>query len=113
MKDVNKNIEHMNDIQEAPLVQGNHTFGTITEKISSITETAPPKGWWIAFLFSLSLLGLLQVSILYLIFGCLFFSAFYKNSFWLSFNGNGGFVGNFLGESFLISLINNISPRLW
>ena len=45
-------------------------------------------------------------SILYLIFGCLFFSAFYKNSFWLSFNGNGGFVGNFLGESFLISLIN-------
>ena len=68
MKDVNKNIEHMNDIQEAPLVQGNHTFGTITEKISSITETAPPKGWWIAFLFSLSLLGLLQVSILYLIY---------------------------------------------
>ena len=45
-------------------------------------------------------------AILYLIFGCLFFSVFYKNSFWLSFNGNGGFVGNFLGESFLISLIN-------
>lgn len=67
MRDMNKNLEHMNDIQEAPLVQGNHTFGTITEKISSITETAPPKGWWIAFLFSLSLLGLLQVSILYLI----------------------------------------------
>ena len=68
MRDMNKNLEHMNDIQEAPLVQGNHTFGTITEKISSITETAPPKGWWIAFLFSLSLLGLLQVSILYLIY---------------------------------------------
>ena len=45
-------------------------------------------------------------SIFYLIFGCLFFSVFYKNSFSLSFNGNGGFVGNFLGESFLISLIN-------
>ena len=68
MIDMKKNLEHMNDIQEAPLVQGNHTFGTITEKISSITETAPPKGWWIAFLFSLSLLGLLQVSILYLIY---------------------------------------------
>ena len=39
MKDVNKNIEHMNDIQEAPLVQGNHTFGTITEKISSVSYT--------------------------------------------------------------------------
>jgi len=68
MRDMNKNLEHMNDIQEAPLVQGNHTFGTITEKISSITETAPPKGWWVAFLLSLSLLGLLQVSILYLIY---------------------------------------------
>ena len=61
MSDTNKNIEQMNDIQEAPLVLGDHTFGTITEKISSITETSPPKGWWLAFLFSLSLLGLLQV----------------------------------------------------
>ena len=67
MSDTKKNIEQMNDIQEAALVQGNHTFGTITEKISSITETPPPKGWWIAFLFSLSLLVLLKVSILYLI----------------------------------------------
>ena len=67
MSDTNKNIGQMNDIQEAPLVLGNHTFGSITEKISSITETPPPKGWWLAFLFSLSLLGLLQVSILYLI----------------------------------------------
>ena len=53
--------------QEAPLVEGDHTFSTITEKISSIVENKPPKGWWIAFLFSLSLLGVLKVSILYLI----------------------------------------------
>ena len=45
MSDTSKNTEKMNDIQEAPLVQGNHTFATITEKISSITETPPPKGW--------------------------------------------------------------------
>ena len=45
-------------------------------------------------------------SIFYVIFGCLFFSVFYNNSFWLTFNGNGGFVGNFLGSSFLISIIN-------
>ena len=43
MRDMNKNLAHINDIQEAPLVQGNHSFGTITEKISSITETAPQK----------------------------------------------------------------------
>ena len=34
-------------------------------------------------------------SVLYIIFGTLFFSFFYPNSFWLSFNGNGGFVGKF------------------
>ena len=36
----------------------------------------------------------------------MFFSVFYKNSFWLSINGNGGFVGNFLIDSFLFSLVS-------
>ena len=35
-------------------------------------------------------------SILYSITASLFFSTYYKNSFWLSSNCNGGFVGNFL-----------------
>ena len=45
-------------------------------------------------------------SVLYSVFGCLFLSVFYDNSFWLIFNGNGGFVGNFLEKSFLFSIIN-------
>jgi len=45
-------------------------------------------------------------SILYSLFGSLFFSIYYPNSFWLSFNGNGGFIGNFLQNTFLSSLIN-------
>jgi len=45
-------------------------------------------------------------TILYCITATLFFSIFYKNSFWLSINGNGGFVGNFLIDSFLFSLIS-------
>ena len=43
-------------IEEPPLVEGDHNFGTITEKISSIVESKPPKGWLIGFLFSLSYL---------------------------------------------------------
>ena len=39
-------------------------------------------------------------TILYSIFGSLFFAFFYKSSFWLTINGNGGFVGNFLQNSF-------------
>ena len=56
-----------NYIEEAPLVEGNHNFSTITEKISSIVESKPPKGWLIGFLFSLSLLLILKGSIGYLI----------------------------------------------
>ena len=45
-------------------------------------------------------------TILYSLFGALFFSLFYPNSFWLSINGNGGFVGKLLENTFLVSLIN-------
>ena len=44
--------------------------------------------------------------IIYSFLGTLFFSKYYPNSFSLVINGNGGFFGNFLIESFLISLIN-------
>ena len=45
-------------------------------------------------------------TILYSLLGALFFSFFYPDSFWLSINGNGGFVGKFLEKTFLASLIN-------
>ena len=61
---VNKDQEQY---QEAPLVEGNHNFSTITEKISSIVESKPPRGWLIAFLFAFSGLLILKASILYLI----------------------------------------------
>ena len=45
-------------------------------------------------------------TIIYSLLGTLFFARFYPSSFSLIINGNGGFFGNFLIESFLISLIN-------
>ena len=44
--------------------------------------------------------------ILYSLTYSLFFSTFYQNSFWLVINGNGGFVGAYLNNTFLNSLIN-------
>jgi len=44
--------------------------------------------------------------ILYSILGSLFFTVYYPESFWLAINGNGGFVGKLLSESFLISIID-------
>jgi len=45
-------------------------------------------------------------TILYLLSGSLFFSIFYTNAFELYIYGNGGFVGKYLGNSFLNTLIN-------
>jgi S-DNA-T family DNA segregation ATPase FtsK/SpoIIIE len=44
-------------------------------------------------------------AIIYCIFGTLFFSYFYNDAFTLYINGNGGFVGNYLNQTFLNSLI--------
>ena len=44
-------------------------------------------------------------TIIYCIFGSLFFSYFYSDAFTLYINGNGGFVGNYFNQTFLISLV--------
>ncbi len=45
-------------------------------------------------------------TVLYSILGSIFFTTFFVNSFFLSINGNGGFVGVFFQNTFLINLIN-------
>ncbi len=45
-------------------------------------------------------------SIIYSILGSLFLTTFYPSSFFLSINGNGGFVGNFFQNTFLTNLIS-------
>ena len=44
--------------------------------------------------------------ILYSIAGTLFFTVFHTETYWLTINGNNGFVGNLLEETFLLNLIN-------
>ena len=44
-------------------------------------------------------------TILYCIFGTLFFTYFYSDIFTFYINGNGGFVGNYFGQTFLASII--------
>ncbi len=45
--------------------------------------------------------------IIYSTFGALFFSYFYKDSFYLYVNGNGGFIGKYLNSTFLNSFISS------
>ncbi len=44
--------------------------------------------------------------ILYSITGTLFFTVFHTETFWLTINGNNGFIGNLFEESFFVNLIN-------
>ena len=44
--------------------------------------------------------------ILYSITGTLFFTVFHTETYWLTINGNNGFLGNLFEETFLINLIN-------
>ena len=50
----------------APLILGAQTFHAITEAVARPMERPAPRGWWICFLISLSMLGLLGVSIAWL-----------------------------------------------
>ena len=43
--------------------------------------------------------------ILYSILGSFFFTVFHQETFWLTINGNNGFVGNLFKENFLIDLV--------
>ena len=52
-----------------PVIAPGHTFGTVTDKISSIVlSRRTPLGWWLGFLFAFFLANVLFVSIAYLVF---------------------------------------------
>ena len=53
-----------------------------------------------------TIIGSIFFIISYSLLGSLFFSFFYPEAFKLYINGNGGFVGKYLGASFLNSIIN-------
>ena len=49
-----------------PLILGGHDFHSITEAVARPVEWKTPKAWWAAFAVSLSMLGLLGVSVSWL-----------------------------------------------
>ena len=63
----------------------------------------------------LLILSSLFFSIMYLIFGSIYFSFFHENSFWLTIHGNGGFLGNYIVDTeigTIIGINRNISYYL-
>src|SRR3984893_18947602 len=51
-----------------PVIAPGYTFGSVTDKISSIVLTRKtPVGWWVGFLVAFALANVLMVSIAYLV----------------------------------------------
>ena len=63
-----KDIDNRGDVPRGrvPLVLRNMDFNAVTETVSRVAERKTTLGWYIAFAFSLSLLGLLGGCVLYL-----------------------------------------------
>ena len=45
-------------------------------------------------------------TVLYIIFGSVFLTIFYPESFWLTINGNNGFLGNLFENNILLKFVN-------
>ena len=51
-----------------PVIEPGHTFGSVTDKISSLTlQRKTPAGWWIGFAISFMLAGMLMMTIAHLV----------------------------------------------
>jgi Ni/Fe-hydrogenase subunit HybB-like protein len=58
----------MADQAPTPVIAPGHTFGTVTDKISSIVLTRKtPVGWWVGFLVAFAIVNVLMVSLAYLL----------------------------------------------
>ncbi|MFO0966206.1 MAG: NrfD/PsrC family molybdoenzyme membrane anchor subunit [Gemmataceae bacterium] len=55
------------DPQSSAIIGPGHTFGSVTDKISAIVQTRPPRRWYIGFLITFALTLVLLYSITYLI----------------------------------------------
>jgi molybdopterin-containing oxidoreductase family membrane subunit len=53
---------------EQPLIGADHTFGSVTDKISAIVQTRrAPRGWWIGFAATFAVVIVLQIAVTYLL----------------------------------------------
>jgi molybdopterin-containing oxidoreductase family membrane subunit len=55
------------DIGERPIYPENTTFHHVTHSVSRVTEDKAPRGWWLLFIPSLLLAGVLFAAITYLL----------------------------------------------
>ncbi len=70
IKRIGGEVDNTQDVpgRREPLVLGGLTDSSVTDKVCAVVETKPSKQWFLAFMISLSALGLLGILVPYLIF---------------------------------------------
>jgi len=91
--------------------QGSYTSDILYQSIGLISLLVPFSFILISIfvIFDKKILHIIEsifFVILYSILGTLFFTVFHTETYWLTINGNNGFIGNLFEETFLINLIN-------
>ena len=91
--------------------KGSYTSDILYQSIGLISLLVPISFFFLSLSVIINKKILLVIEsfffiILYSITGTLFFTVFHTETFWLTINGNNGFVGNLFEETFFIHLIN-------
>ena len=91
--------------------KGSYTSDILYQSIGLISLLIPISLFFVSFLVIIEkkiliILESLFFIILYSILGAIFFTVFHTESYWLTINGNNGFVGNLFEKNFLVNFIN-------
>ena len=91
--------------------KGSYTSDILYQSIGLISLLIPISLFFVSFLViiekkTIIILESLFFIILYSILGAIFFTVFHTESYWLTINGNNGFVGNLFEKNFLVNFIN-------
>ena len=92
-------------------IKGSYTSDILYQSIGLISLLIPISFFFISLsvIIDKKILHIIEslfFIILYSITGTLFFTVFHTETYWLTINGNNGFVGNLFEETFFISLVN-------
>ncbi len=91
-------------------IKGSYTSDLLYQSIGLISLLVPISFFFISFsvIINKKILHIVEslfFTIIYVFLGTLFFTTFHTDTFWLTINGNNGFIGNLFEDTFIISLV--------
>ncbi len=91
-------------------IKGSYASDILYQSIGLISLLVPISLFFISFsvIINKKILYIIEslfFTIVYVVLGTIFFTTFHTDTFWLTINGNNGFIGNLFEDTFITSLI--------